>query len=129
MVSRGWGVSQLETRPVGPDRAGRRRLLEAELQRYLALLRDHYRPERVLLFGSLAVGDTGEWSDIDLVIIKETNQRFLDRIKEVMQLLRPRVGVDILVYTPAEFARLSQERAFVRDEIMGKGRVVYERTE
>jgi len=122
-------VNQLEMRPVGSDRAGRRRLLEAELQRYLSLLRDRYRPERVLLFGSLAVGDTGEWSDIDLVIIKETNQRFLDRIKEVMQLLRPRVGVDILVYTPAEFARLSQERAFVRDEIMGKGRVVYERTE
>jgi predicted nucleotidyltransferase len=103
--------------------------MDAELQRHLSVLRDHYQPERVLLFGSLAVGDTSEWSDIDLVVIKETNQRFLDRSKEVMELLRPRIGVDILVYTPAEFARLSKERAFVRDEIVGRGRVVYERTE
>lgn len=109
------------------DRAARQKLLEAELQRYLVVLQDEYQPERVLLFGSLAAGNTGEWSDIDLVIVKETDRRFLDRTKEVMQLLRPRVGVDILVYTPAEFARLSRERAFVRDEILRKGKVVYER--
>ncbi|RME47878.1 MAG: nucleotidyltransferase domain-containing protein, partial [Caldilineae bacterium] len=52
---------------------------------------------------------------------------FLERTKEVMQLLQPRVGVDILVYTPAEFERLARERAFVRDEIVGKGKVLYER--
>jgi predicted nucleotidyltransferase len=106
--------------------ANRRELLEVELNRYLALLAEQYRPQKVLLFGSVAVDETGEWSDLDLVIIKETNRRFLDRIKEVMQLLRPRVGVDILVYTPAEFEQLSRERAFVRDEIVGKGKVLYE---
>lgn len=107
--------------------SSRRAVLEAELKRYLPLLREHYHPERVLLFGSLARGVASDWSDIDLVIVKETEKRFLDRTKEVMQLLKPRVGVDILVYTPAEFARLSQERAFVRDEIAGKGEVLYER--
>jgi predicted nucleotidyltransferase len=105
----------------------RQALLQAELTRFLPLLLEHYHPERVLLFGSLAHGNTGDWSDIDLVIVKETEKHFLDRTKDVMQLLKPRVGVDILVYTPAEFAQLSQERAFVRDEIMGKGKVLYER--
>lgn len=104
----------------------RRALLEAEVKRYLTVLAEQYRPQKVLLFGSMAGGETGEWSDLDLVIIKETDRRFLDRTKEVMQLLRPRVGVDILVYTPAEFERLSRERAFVRDEIVGKGKVLYE---
>jgi predicted nucleotidyltransferase len=122
-------MSQLKIRQseVEPELAARRTILEAELTRYVSLLQDKYHPERVLLFGSLATGDTGEWSDIDLVIIKETNQRFLDRIKDVMQLLRPKIGVDILVYTPAEFARLSQDRVFVQDEIVRKGKVVYER--
>lgn len=106
--------------------ANRRELLEAELNRYLTLLIEQYRPQKVLLFGSLASGETGEWSDLDLVIIRETDKRFLDRTKEVMQLLRPRVGVDILVYTPAEYEYLSRERAFVRDEIAGKGKVLYE---
>jgi len=85
-----------------------------------------YRPQKVLLFGSLASGETGEWSDLDLVIVRETEKRFLDRTKEVMQLLRPRIGVDILVYTPAEYERLTRERPFVRDEIVGKGKVLYE---
>jgi predicted nucleotidyltransferase len=105
----------------------RQALLEAELKRFLPLLLEHYQPECVLLFGSLAQGNTSDWSDIDLVIVKQTEKRFLDRTKDVMRLLGPRVGVDILVYTPAEFATLARERAFVRDEIAGKAKVLYER--
>ncbi len=103
----------------------RRTLLETELRRYILLLRNQYQPERVILFGSLAAGEIGEWSDIDLVIVKETEHRFLDRTKEVLQLLQPRVGVDILVYTPREFEQLSRERVFVRSEIQEKGKVLY----
>jgi predicted nucleotidyltransferase len=102
-------------------------LLQSELRRYLRILRTHYQPERVILFGSLAAGSSGEWSDIDLVIIKETDRRFLDRSKEVIQLLEPLVGIDILVYTPAEMEQLSRDRGFVRSEIQGKGKIIYER--
>lgn len=102
-------------------------LLQSELRRYLRILRTHYQPERVILFGSLAAGSSGEWSDIDLVIIKETNRRFLDRSKEVIQLLKPLVGIDILVYTPTEMEQLSRDRGFVRSEIQGKGKIIYER--
>jgi hypothetical protein len=42
-------------------------------------------------------------------------------------LLQPHVSMDILVYTPAEFTQLSRERPFFRDEIVAKGRVIYER--
>jgi hypothetical protein len=45
----------------------------------------------------------------------------------VLELLKPQVGVDVLVYTPEEFEQLSKERAFVRQEIVAKGRVIYER--
>jgi hypothetical protein len=33
----------------------------------------------------------------------------------------------VLVYTPTEFEQLSQERPFVRREIVAKGKVIYER--
>jgi len=105
----------------------RRALLEAELSRYVQILREQYTPQRILLFGSLTSGRVEEWSDIDLVIIKETDRKFLDRTREVMLLLKPQVGVDILVYTPEEFAQMSQQRTFVREEIEAKGRVLYER--
>jgi uncharacterized protein len=105
----------------------RRKLLNAELERFLPILQQEYNPEKIVLFGSAASGQTDDWSDLDLVIVKETDQRFLDRIKEVMLLLRPRVGVDILVYTPDEFEDLCRERPFVRTEIVEKGKILYER--
>jgi len=105
----------------------RRTLLEAELERWVRLLIENYNPQRILLFGSLATGAVDEWSDVDLVIVKETPLRFLDRIREVLELLHPRVGVDVLVYTPEEFDRLTQERGFVRQEILEKGQLLYER--
>ena len=104
----------------------RQQLLLAELNRYVDLLRDFYHPQSIILFGSMVSGTTHEWSDLDLVIVKETTQRFLDRTKEVIQLLQPRVGIDILVYTPVEFENLCKERAFFREAILGKGKILYE---
>ncbi len=105
----------------------RRTLLEAELKRWVRLLIENYNPQRILLFGSLATGEVDEWSDVDLVVVKETSLRSLDRIRDVLQLLHPRVGVNVLVYTPEEFDRLTQERGFVRQEILEKGQLLYER--
>jgi predicted nucleotidyltransferase len=105
----------------------RQERLERELNRWLPLLIAHEEPEKIILFGSFCSGELSEWSDLDLVIVKETQAPFLDRIRQVLELLKPQVGVDVLVYTPGEFEQLSRERRFVRQEIVGKGRVVYER--
>jgi predicted nucleotidyltransferase len=105
----------------------RRVSLQRELARWLPLLIAHEQPEKIILFGSYCTGQVKEWSDLDLVLVKETQAPFLDRTRQVLALLKPRVGVDVLVYTPDEFERLSRERAFVRQEIVGKGKVIYER--
>lgn len=38
------------------NRATRRALLEEEIKRYVPLLQQHYRPHKILLFGSMAAG-------------------------------------------------------------------------
>lgn len=106
----------------------RRELLERELNRWLPLLIAHEQPDKIILFGSYCAGKIGEWSDLDMVIVKETDAAFLDRTRQVLALLRPRVGLDVLVYTPEEFEQLSRERAFLRDEIIAKGQVIYARS-
>ena len=114
---------------VGDIRAqARREMLEHELDRWLPLLIAHEQPDKIILFGSYCAGEIGEWSDLDMVIVKETDAPFLDRTRQVLALLRPRVGLDVLVYTPEEFERLSNERAFLREEIVAKGQVIYERS-
>jgi len=105
----------------------RRAFLERELSRWLPLLITHERPDKIILFGSYCTGQVDEWSDLDLVIIKKAKTPFLDRTRQVLELLKPQMGVDVLVYTPTEFEQLSQERPFVRREIVAKGKVIYER--
>ena len=105
----------------------RRQSLEKELARWLPLLIEHQDPDKIIVFGSYSADQIHEWSDLDMVIVKETAARFLDRTREILLLLKPRVGLDVLVYTPEEFEQLRQERAFVRNEIVQKGKVIYER--
>ena len=101
--------------------------LEQELNRMTEILIRAYQPEKLILFGSVAQGEFHEWSDLDLVVIKQTNQPLLERIEDVLRLVRPKVGLDVLVYTPEELESLVDERrGFVLDEIIYKGAVVYE---
>ncbi len=103
-------------------------LIERELNRMMEILIRDYEPEKLILFGSAAQGEFHAWSDLDLVVIKKTSKPLLERIEEVLRLVRPRVGLDVLVYTPEEMEALVDERrSFVLDEIIYKGAVAYER--
>lgn len=104
----------------------RKKKLEKELKRIVGILAVKYNPKKVILFGSLANGKVRSWSDLDLAIIKETDKKFIKRLKEVALLTDPEVGVDFLVYTPQEFDRMAKDNYFVKEEIVSKGKVVYE---
>jgi predicted nucleotidyltransferase len=103
----------------------RRAALEAELARFLDFLRTHYVPQRVILFDSLAEGRLHPDSDLDLVVVMPSSRPFLERIGELLERFRPRVGVDLLVYTPEEFEEI-RNRPFFREEVLAKGVVLYE---
>jgi predicted nucleotidyltransferase len=67
--------------------------------------------EKILLFGSAARGEQDEESDLDLIIIKRTAERFLDRLLAVPVLPVP---ADVFVYTPEEFAAMQEnENPFI----------------
>lgn len=107
----------------------RRAILQRELERITKILVEKYYPKRIILFGSLAdesQDSIHEWSDIDLAVVKSTSSRVTDRILEVMNLLEPRVSLNVVVYTPEEFDRAEREgNFFVRDEILKKGRTLF----
>lgn len=85
-----------------------------------------FDPEKIVLFGSFARGDWGEGSDIDVFVVYQTTKRFLDRLEELYLAWEIPIGVDILAYTPEEFARMLKESAFVQDAV-AEGLVLYER--
>jgi predicted nucleotidyltransferase len=99
--------------------------LQDTLKRIISCLKADYHPEQVIVFGSLASGHITATSDLDLLIVKNTNKAFFERIREVVALCDYDIGVDILVYTPEELTEAARINPFVRDEILSKGKVVY----
>jgi predicted nucleotidyltransferase len=97
-----------------------------ELRRVVAQLRDGYRPERILLFGSVARGDVHEDSDLDLLLIKRTSKRWLDRAAEARLLLDTDLAVDVVVYTPDEFAQKCVSEEPVFRELLADARTLYD---
>ena len=98
------------------------------IQNIVQVLVREYQPERIILFGSYAYGDPTPDSDIDLLIIKETPERFIDRWVTVRRILsdpKRRVPLETLVLTPQEVSkRLAIGDQFLA-EILEKGEVLY----
>ena len=86
-----------------------------------------YNPEKIILFGSSARGEEDEHSDIDLVIIKKTQDRFLQRLKKAALLIREPIPVDLFVYTPEEFAQMLDEENSFAQIVIKEGKVIYEK--
>ncbi len=91
-------------RRTGPPRVSRRRLVEILLAGYGPI-------DKILLFGSAARGEQDRYSDLDLIIIKPTRERFLQRLLSVPMLP---VAADVFVYTPEEFRQMQEhENPFI----------------
>lgn len=94
----------------------------------LAAILARYKPEKVILFGSYAYGEPREDSDIDLLIIKNTDKRPIDRWVEVKRLLRDRsrmLAVSPLVYTEEEIEERLAVGDFFVEEVLDKGQILY----
>jgi uncharacterized protein len=88
-----------------------------------------YKPEQIILFGSLASGKPGQWSDIDLALVKKTRRRFIDRLKDALMAAQSTEALDVLVYTPKEVEAMeTNHNSFWLHEIKEKGRIVYQRS-
>ena len=98
------------------------------IQGMVNTLRKGYAPQRVILFGSHAYGTPRSDSDIDLLIIKETSERFIDRwvtVRRILSDAQRKIPVETLVLTPQEVSkRLAIGDQFIA-EIMKEGEVLY----
>jgi len=59
-------------------------------------------------------------------VVENTDRRFLDRLDDIYSAVLPRVGLDLLVYTPEEFRSMSENVSFVK-KALSEGKVLYEK--
>jgi uncharacterized protein len=108
-----------------------RRIPEAtkdELNKIVKKIIAAYQPEKIILFGSYAYGKPSANSDLDLLIIKKTGERFIDRWTNVRKIVSDperSISFEPLILTPQELEeRLARGDQFI-EEIMARGEVLY----
>ena len=99
---------------------------DKEIQNILEQLIHLYKPEKVILFGSLANGRVNQGTDIDLFIIKSDVPALgVDRIRQLDTIISYELATDFIVYKPQEVEqRLQLGDPFVKS-ILEEGKVLY----
>ncbi len=99
---------------------------EKEIRNITKQLIRIYKPQRIILFGSLVKGRMGEGTDIDLFIIKKDVPNLgVDRIRQLDTLIKYKLSTDFIVYKPEEVEqRLKLGDPFIKS-IFREGKVLY----
>ena len=88
----------------------------------------NHNPEQIILFGSYAAGNPNEDSDLDLIVIKNSNLTRQHRSSEIRKsLLGSLVPIDILVYTKKEFDEEKMLKYSFISNAIKNSKVLYER--
>ncbi|SPD74994.1 conserved hypothetical protein [uncultured Desulfobacterium sp.] len=97
-----------------------------EIKKILHPFFRHLGVNKVVLFGSYSRGSETRKSDLDLLIVTNTDKRFFDRygsFEKIYELIKDR-NIDLLIYTPEELDRIAH-RSFIK-KILTEGKTIYE---
>lgn len=84
---------------------------EKEIETYHRQAVEKLKPRSIILFGSIATGEYGAGSDVDIMVISEDlPQNFLERLRVLSELNPTTAPIEALGYTPVEFLRMLERR-------------------
>ncbi len=88
-----------------------------------------FDPDKIILFGSYAAGNANNDSDLDLLIIKDTDLPKHKRSFDIQKsLIGSMIPMDILVYTMAEFELEKTQKNSFLSSLIKTSKVLYERS-
>jgi predicted nucleotidyltransferase len=97
-----------------------------QLDEVVARLVAAFRPQRVVLFGSWATGKATAESDLDLLVVAESDEPIHVRMARAQRALRGlTVPADVFVHTPAEVERFGRWLSHTVAVALREGREVY----
>jgi predicted nucleotidyltransferase len=87
---------------------------------------EHFHPQKVILFGSYAYGQPTKDSDVDLLVVIDTDEPPLHVAAKIAATIEHPFPLDIVVRTSVEFAAAVQRKGVFATEVATKGITLYE---
>jgi predicted nucleotidyltransferase len=85
-----------------------------------------FHPQKVILFGSYAYGQPTEDSDVDLLVVLDTDESPLHVAANIAAAIEHPFPLDIVVRTPVEFTSAVHRKGVFATEVATKGITLYE---
>ena len=103
-------------------------ITQKQIEDIIQRIIDNYNPDKIILFGSYAQGHPTENSDLDLLIVKNSNLPRYKRAREIRRYLWGITDIpkDIIVYTQEEIDDWAKVKEAFITNIVTKGKVLYE---
>ncbi len=119
---------QRATYRTASSRSTFRRVTRHQINAVVQKIVDAFNPEKVILFGSYAYGKPTIDSDVDMLVVMESDERPAKRATRAYHVVHGKTfPMDIVVRTPQELAhRLAIGDYFIK-EIIKRGKVLYAR--
>jgi len=86
-----------------------------------------YDPERIIIFGSYAQGNWEEGEPVDMIILKETDDDFEERLEKIKPYYSDGLAVNPIVLTEEEIHLNLAADSELINEVIREGVVVYEK--
>ena len=98
-----------------------------QIRESLAPLLESAGARKAVVFGSYARGNADGYSDLDIIIVHDTEKGFFDRASDFGEVRSawPR-SLDMLIYTPNELDEMIEQRRPFIEIALGEGIVIYE---
>ena len=101
-------------------------MFENEIDMIVEKIVDGCNPKAIVLFGSVSKGTSTEDSDIDLMVVLDTDLSYYERTLAVRKSIGvTSIPIDVLAFTPKEVEEERDNRFSIIHEVLRTGKVVY----
>jgi len=112
-----------------PNINERQRIPMQAIRAVVQQIAEKFQPEKIILFGSYAYGTPRPESDVDLLVVMGTPLRNREQAAQIARAIDYHFGLDLLVRNPQQLAERLALGDFFLQEVMGKGKVLYARSD
>lgn len=101
-------------------------ITQAEIKNIVKIIAETENPDQIILFGSYANDSANEDSDLDLLIVKDSQVETNKRCLEIRKKLRgSKIPIDLVMYTKEEIESWKDTKGSFISQLLATGKVIY----